>query len=337
MNPVVQAIECGSADREVLRAALLLRGEGQAELFALARRRREEAFPERKVEVRSVIEVSNICRQRCAYCAIGSCAEKEQYTIACDDLLDMAAHLYGDKGRRVLLLQSGERGDAAFVDHVAGCLQRLTARYPDLVPILCLGNLTRDQYRALRDAGGRRYVLKFETSNPALYERLKPRDTLARRLQCIEDLCELGFQVGSGNMVGLPGQSLDDMAADIELLARLPLAMNSCTPFIPSEGSRLHDAPIGDADLALNTMALARCLHSDRLMPTTSSLERVRPDGQYLGLLAGANTVTIHDGTPERLQHLFPIYSAKRFAPRDGHLRSAVERAGLRFSEGAIR
>ena len=337
MQAVLKALETGTADRATLRAALDLRGADQQALFALARQRREAAFPARQVEVRSVIEVSNICRQRCAYCAIGGCDEEHTYTIRCGDLLRMAAHLYDSKGRRVLLLQSGENGDPKFVAHVARCIEEVATRFADLVLILCFGSLKKDQYQRLRDAGGRRYILKFETSNAELYRRLKPRDTLSKRLHCIEDLLSLGFQVGSGNMVGLPGQTLDDMAADIELLGRYPLDMNSCTPFIPGEKSALHAAPMGDPDLALNTMAIARCLHPARLMPTTSSLERARPDGQFLGLLAGANTVTIHDGTPEGLQDLFPIYSSRRFAPGDDHLRSAVERAGLALAPGALK
>jgi biotin synthase len=332
----VDALRDGCRDADVLRSALLLRDDEQQALFALARQRRAAAFPSAEVEMRSVIEISNICLQRCNYCAIGSTNCNNEYVIEHDDFLEQADLVY-ERGRRVLLVQSGENNDQAFIDHVTHCVRTIHARHPDLVLVLCLGNLSREQYAQLRDAGVDRYILKFETSNADLYAQLKPRDTLANRLACLEALLDLGFGVGSGNMVGLPGQTLDDMVADLQTLERYDLAMCSCTPFIPGEGSKLRHAPMGDVHLALNTMAIARIMHPDRLIPTTSSLEKAMPDGQYVGLMAGANTVTIHDGTPEEMKALFPIYSGKRFAPREEHIRNIVTRAGLKLAAGALR
>lgn len=332
----VKALMDGDASPSTLRAALQLRGADQEALFAAARERRDAAYPARQVEMRSVIEISNICFQRCRYCAIGGKERKREYTIGLDEFVERAQMVY-DRGRRVLLVQSGENDEQHFVDHVATAVSELHRRLPDLVVVLCLGNMSREQYRQLRDAGATRYILKFETSNERLYAEMKPRDTLARRLQCLSALVELGFDVGSGNMVGLPGQTLDDMVQDLVLLGRFPLAMSSCTPFIPGEQSMLKDEPMGDVRLALNTMAIARILHPGRLIPTTSSLEKAMDDGQYIGLMAGANTVTIHDGTPAEQKELFPIYSSKRFAPGEEHIRRVVDRAGLTFAQGALR
>lgn len=335
MNPVIAALQSGGAQPAQIKAALNLRGDDQRELFALARARRDAAFPARAVEMRSVIEISNICRQRCLYCAIGSNERRPDYTLTQAAFLERAALVHA-RGRRVLLVQSGENDTDAFVDHVAGCVSALRAALPDTVVVLCIGNLRREQYRRLRDAGATRYVLKFETSNAALYASLKPRDTLEHRLQCLRDLVDLGFSVGSGNMVGLPGQTLDDMVEDIRMLGRFPLAMSSCTAFIPGEQSVLKDAPMGDVDLALNTMAIVRILYPNRLIPTTSSLEKARESGQYIGLMAGANTVTIHDGTPAEQKELFPIYSSRRFAPGEEHIRAIVARAHMTLAEGAL-
>jgi biotin synthase len=326
----------GDATPATLKAALQLRGGDQESLFAAARERRDAAFPARQVEMRSVIEISNICFQRCKYCAIGGKERNRAYTIGIDEFVERAQVVY-DRGRRVLLVQSGENDAQTFVDHVTSAVGELRQRLPEMVVVLCLGNMSRDQYRQLHDAGARRYILKFETSNERLYASLKPRDTLARRLQCLETLVELGFDVGSGNMVGLPGQTLDDMVEDLVMMGRFKLAMSSCTPFIPGEQSALKDEPMGDVHLALNTMAIARILYPDRLIPTTSSLERALPKGQFVGLMAGANTVTIHDGTPADQKDLFPIYSSHRFAPGEAHLRDVVRQAGLTFAEGALR
>lgn len=259
---------------EVVRRALLFEREEQDRLFALARARRLQAFPAGAAEVRSVVEVSNVCVQRCDYCGMGK-PESPKYQISQAEFVEVAAHLYAG-GRRVLLLQAGENRSPAFVDHVCKCVSAAAGRCPELRFIVCIGNLDRDQYRQLRDAGVDRYILKFETSNAALYARMKPRDTLAARLACLEDLLNLGFQVGSGNIVGLPGQTLDDLVADVLFAGRYPLAMVSCSVFIPGEGSRLHDQPAGRVDWALNTIALLRILYPQRLIPTTSP-PRARP------------------------------------------------------------
>ena len=183
----------------------------------------------------------------------------------------------------MLLLQSGENCSKDFIDHLTECVEELHRRHPDLVLVLCCGNLTEAQYRQLYNAGARRYVLKFETSNPTLYRQVKPRDTLQRRLECLETLLAVGYQVGTGNIVGLPGQTLGDLLDDLELVGRYPLAMQSATVFIPGESSDYKNEPPGDVDTTLNLMALMRIRYPDRLMPTTSSLEKLRDDGQYWG------------------------------------------------------
>jgi biotin synthase len=137
--------------------------------------------------------------------------------------------------------------------------------------------------------------------------------------------------VGSGIIVGLPGQDEDDLVVDLEFLSGLNLDMVSASVFIPGHGTAYEHMPPGDVETTLNFMALLRIKNPRALMPTTSSLEKLKPDGQYLGIMAGANTLTIHDGTPQELQHLFPIYDDKRYRPNDEHLRSIAERAGLRL------
>lgn len=329
MTTVVRRLEQNDRARDNLAAALRLRGEEQEELFALARSRRDRLYPDRAVEVRSVIEISNVCRQGCNFCSIGQSPD-ERYTISRDAFLSTVSRLHA-KGRRFLLIQSGENASGEFVAHVADCLRELKSRFPDMTVILCLGSLEEAHYRELREAGAESYILKFETSNAALYGKLKPRDTLKHRLACIDSLFRAGFKVGSGDIVGLPGQTLDDLVDDLLLLGEYDLSMQSCSVFIPGESSKFRDEPMGSLDLTLNMMALMRIMYPGRLMPTTSSLEKPRPDGQYLGLMAGANTVTCHDGTPVELQPLFPIYSPTRFAPEEEHLAQIVRRAGLSF------
>ncbi|MBM4026663.1 MAG: radical SAM protein [Planctomycetes bacterium] len=329
-DEVLAALRAGDFSHEALRAALLMRGGEQEKLFELARECRDRCFPDKRVEVRSVIEISNICRQGCRYCNMGRKRDYEHYIIQLPAFMKLVEHIYRS-GRRVLLLQSGENSAQSFVEHVALCVEEVKKRYPDMLVILCLGNLSRTQYHRLRQAGGDRYILKFETSNPELYSHIKPFDKLDRRLTCLQWITEEGFTASTGNIVGLPGQTLDDIVEDLLLIKKLKLSMMSCSPFIPAENSEFGDQPMGDLDTALNTMALLRIMNPHTLMPTTSALEKVGHDGQYRGLMAGANTVTIHDGTPEDLKQLFPIYSVSRVRPTQEHFEEIVHRAGLKM------
>jgi biotin synthase len=332
---VLTALARGDYRGEVLRAAFGLRGAEQEQLFALARQKREEFFPGQQVEVRSVIEISNICTQRCNFCNMSNIARSDRYEIGLDEVLHLTEFLYG-RGRRVLMLQSGEWPVVKFIRHVEKCVRKIKGQFPDLELILCLGNLSQPQYRALREAGADRYILKFETANPKLYAAVKPRDTLRRRLDCLATVLELGYKVGSGNIAGFPGQTVEDLVEDLRLLGQFRLYMSSCAVFIPGENSRFAGQPMGNVDWALNMMALMRILYPQHLIPTTSALERARKDGQYIGLMAGANTVTIHDGTPAQLERLFPIYSVLRFVPTADHLERITAKARLRFAKGPL-
>ena len=331
----LKALEQGDQSPELLAAALQWRREDQERLFEAAREARDAVFRTREVEVRSVVEISNVCNQTCLYCSMAKGSGIKRYMIKLDDLKESVAPLY-ESGRRVLLVQSGENISSRYVDFCEKCVSDLAESYPDLEIILCLGNLPRDDYKRLRDAGASRYVLKFETANPDLYETVKPNDDLDTRLECLETLLELGYHVGSGNMVGLPGQTLDDLVTDLLCLGRYRLAMSSTTVFVPGEKSTYKDQPFGDIETTLNFLALIRILFPDRLIPSTSSLEKAKVSGQYIGLMAGANTVTVHDATPGTVKSLFAIYSTKRFTPGESHLFTAVAHSGLKPAEGGL-
>jgi len=332
---VLKFLDKGIFSREILEKALLFTNEEQEALFKLARDRRDKAFPEKFVEVRSVIEISNKCRQGCSYCSMGKKMAIREYTIDESTLNSLMDYLYS-KGRRVVLFQSGENGEQGYIDMVSKCIEKIKDRYNDLVIILCLGNLSKKQYIQLRKAGADRYILKFETSNAVIYKKAKPNDSLENRLKCLDYILETGFSLGSGNIVGLPGQTLTDIANDLLLIHKYNLSMNSATVFIPTESSAYKDEPCGDLNITLNTMALMRIMNPGRLIPATSSLEKVKKGGQLQGLMAGANTVTIHDGTPEELKSLFPIYSVKRVTPNKQHFMDIVEQAFLKLSKEAL-
>lgn len=326
---IITALENHEYTDSVLAEALEMTGDAQHQLFTLAQRKRHECFSDDHVQVRSVIEISNVCRQKCRYCAIGGKDQKLNYTLNAETILLLMDYLYS-KGRRNILLQSGENIGNNFISDVAESISQIKRQHKNLRIILCMGDLSEEQYKRLFDAGATDYILKFETSNKQLFSYCKPHDTFEHRLDCINTLVKIGFRVGSGNIVGLPTQTVQDLVNDLLLAHALPLAMNSATIFIPAENSDFANEPAGSPINTLNMMALLRIMNPERLMPTTSSLEKMIDNGQYLGLLAGANTVTIHDGTPEELQQYFPIYSAKRIRPQTDHFRDILEKAHLK-------
>ena len=325
---IIKTLQNKDYSNTILKEALVVEGEGQQALFALARSRRHECFPADNVQVRSVIETSNICRQGCRYCSIGGKNQKLNYSLNRDVTAALMEHLYA-KGRRVILLQSGENVNPRFIGEMEYAIGITKERHPDYKIILCMGNLERKQYEQLRRCGAEAYVLKFEASNAKLFSYCRPNDNLENRLEHIEMLHDLGYEVGSGNIVGLPSQTIDDLCSDLELIHRLPLAMNSTTIFSPAEGSEFENESPGDANVTLNFMALMRIMNPHRLMPTTSSLRKLIDDGQYKGLMAGANTVTVHDGTPEEFQAYFPIYSTHRTRPQKEDFADIVNRANM--------
>ncbi len=328
-NKYILSLCQGDYSRDVLMEALLASGDSQEQMFSLAQEYRLKNFPDNRAQVRSVIEISNVCKQKCRYCAIGGSNQALNFTLKSDVIVELMNHLI-EKGRTTILLQSGEHSSDEFVPEVREAIKRIKDKHPEIRIILCLGDLTEDEYQDLYDAGASDYILKFETSNPDLFTFCKPNDTLEHRLNCIRVLAKIGYRVGSGNIVGLPGQTLEDLVNDLILAHELPLKMNSTTIFIPAENSDFSNEPAGDGNMTLNMMALLRIMNPTRLMPTTSSLEKMIPDGQYLGLCAGANTVTIHDGTPEHLQKHFPIYSTKRIRPQMQHFKDILTKAGMK-------
>jgi len=316
-------------DREKIKEILYFKNEEQEELFSIARKIRENSIFKNFVELRSVIEISNICSQNCKYCSIGK-NKKNYFTLSNNVILEKIKFL-ADLGRKTFLLQSGENKNQKFIDDISQCCTEILKQYPDLKIILCMGNLSKEQYKQLKESGASRYILKFETSNEAHHKFVRPNDTIQNRLDCINNLIELGFKVGSGNIVGLPNQTLDNLVDDLILIDKLDLSMVSSTIFIPNEFSEFKNCPIGDLDLTLNYLAILRILKPNCLIPSTTSLSKQDRNGQLKGLLAGCNTVTVHDGTPEEYEKNFLIYSKNRFSPKEDFCFEIIKQANLNY------
>ncbi|OGR01301.1 MAG: hypothetical protein A2284_08720 [Deltaproteobacteria bacterium RIFOXYA12_FULL_61_11] len=314
-------------DRQDIIQALRSKGQEQKALHAKACAERERFFGNR-VEVRSVIEYASVCQRRCRYCGLSQDIQNprfvltsKQFLVAMDDVVE--------RGRRVVLVQSGEVTNQGFREELLENFARVRERHPEVELMCGFGTQDLDFYQRLRACGVQRYLLKFETSDEHLYQELKPDDQLEHRLEHLQLLRDVGFKVSSGNITGLPGQSPAFIADDLLFLRELAVPMGSTSPFIAGEHCALAGYPNADLDLTLNCLALMRLLCPTMLIPTVSALEIVSPGGLGRGLLAGANVVTIHDGTPRHLEDRYRIYKKERHLPRNEVL-STVAALGLR-------
>lgn len=314
-------------DRENIKKILLFKGENQEKLFSIAREIRSKGKFKNSVELRSVIELSNICAQNCKYCSMGKNG-KPLYQLSRETILSRIKSL-AEIGRKTFLMQSGENRNQKFIDDISFCCEEALKKYSDLKIILCMGNLSKQQYKQLKNSGASRYILKFESSDSEHHKFIRPTDTIENRIECIQNLIDTGFQTGSGNIVGLPNQTLDNLVDDLILINSLKLSMVSATKFIPNEFSLFKDYPMGSVDITLNFLSILRILKPDCLIPSTTSLSTGNEDGQLKGLNAGCNTVTIHDGTPKEFEKSFSIYSEKRFSPAEEYCREIIKKANL--------
>ncbi|MFA5100858.1 MAG: AMP-binding protein [Candidatus Omnitrophota bacterium] len=314
-------------------SALRYRGRNQKELFCFARIVRDEAFSG-YAEVRSVIEYSNVCRQECRFCGMNRLSGIKRYCMDDEEFLARVDRLYA-KGRRIIMVQTGEFGPGPLFDRLLILLEHVRNKHRDCTIICSFGNLPAEQYKRLREIGIQRYLLKFETSDPDLYKKIKPSDSLQNRLAHIDILKRLGFQVSSGNITGLPGQTIESLADDILLLKKLDIPMCSTSVFIPNNLSKFAGVVSGDVNTALNFIAIMRIMCPTAVIPSTSALELAAKGGQMNGLMAGCNSVTLHDGTPHDREEKYIIYKEKRFKPKND-LFTVLAGAGLHASAQSI-
>ncbi|MDD3533101.1 MAG: [FeFe] hydrogenase H-cluster radical SAM maturase HydE [Candidatus Cloacimonadaceae bacterium] len=251
-----------------------------------------------KVYFRGIIELSNICSKNCFYCGIRSGnPDFKRYTISMQEALREAKWCF-DQRYGSLVIQAGERTDEAWVDFitelVAGIKELSGGK---LGMTLSLGEQSEEVYARWFEAGAHRYLLRIETTNQELYKSLHPADhSLEYRLKCLRSLRKLGYQVGTGVMIGLPGQSMADIADDILFFYDEDVDMLGMGPYIPHQKTPLkHLVDSFDPELALQLglklIAVCRIALKDINIATTTALQALHPEGRELGLLAGANVL----------------------------------------------
>ena len=282
----------------------LLQTEDSAPLLAAADSVRRQ-YVGNEVHLRALIEFSNHCRNNCCYCGIRRANRKAvRYRLKPVEIINLGQQVAA-MGFKTVVLQSGEDAwfDVPRLTYIISALKKL-----DLAVTLSIGEKSREEYQAYREAGADRYLLRIETTDSDLYHRLDPGMSWENRRRCLQDLKELGYEVGSGIMVGLPGQSLSSIADDILFFQECDLDMCGIGPFIPPPDTPLADYPGRAFDLSLKVMALTRLLLPDINIPATTAMETLNPEGRIIALQSGANVVMPNVTSPEcrRFYELYP-------------------------------
>ncbi|MFP4355494.1 MAG: [FeFe] hydrogenase H-cluster radical SAM maturase HydE [Phycisphaerae bacterium] len=288
------------------------------ELWARADQVRKENVGD-EVHLRGLIEISNICARRCGYCGLRVDNRKiDRYLMTTEEILACADEAAG-YGYGTVVLQAGEtpRITSDWISEICRQIKQRT----NLAITLSLGERTEEELAAWKAAGADRYLLRFETSNPELFAKIHPplRDGAPGRMDVLRILARLGYEVGSGVMIGIPGQTWADLANDILAFAKLDLDMIGVGPFIAHP-----DTPLGLADYASDdqqvpsseemtykVVALTRIVCPKANIPSTSALATLNlKQGRELGLQRGANVV-MPNLTPTKYRALYEIYPAK--------------------------
>ena len=287
----------------------------------------------RRIFVRAVVEVSNFCRENCAYCGMRRDNRTlHRYRAKHEQLAELLLE-HRPASVTDVNIQAGE--DPVAVREVVLPLIHALRRESSLGISVCLGSLTPELYAELFAAGASIYIMKFEVGDAASYEKFEAPGAFAERLRNIRHLAATGWKVSSGFIAGLHDQTAADLAQNLRLAAKLPLHGCSVSPFVPGEDTPLAHDPASNANWTLNCMAALRLMRPDWIIPAVSALNLTAEDGYRRGLRAGANLVTINL-TPTDLREDYVIYKRERFIMTEERVLHALATEGLMASATSL-
>lgn len=308
-NDIISRAEAGcELSREEITSLLSLDDPDQIGRLYQAADRVRAACVGDEIFLRGIIEFSNYCVNNCRYCGLRrDNREATRYRMDEARIMELA-HAIKARGCGTVVLQSGED---PFYSRERMC--RIISRIKDetgLAITLSIGQRPYEDYKAFREAGADRYLLRQETANPRLFEELCPGRSLDERIQCLKWLRELDYEVGMGCMVGLPGQTVEDLADDVLLIRELGADMIGIGPFIPHEDTPLNEREAGDTLMVLKMLAVIRLVTRDTNIPSTTALGVQDGDSRRKAFQAGAN-VFMPVFTPQDFAECYDIYPGK--------------------------
>ena len=286
-------------------------------LFERARCLRQKYFGN-GVFLRGLIEVSSYCHNDCLYCGIRhSNTLAERYRLTDEQIMSCCAQGHA-LGFRTFVMQGGE--DGKFTDdRMVALISAIKQQYPGCAITLSLGERKRESYQRMFDAGADRYLLRHETADAAHYGKLHPEwMSHSKRMQCLQDLKEIGYQVGTGFMVGSPFQTAENLADDMLFIAQFKPQMVGIGPYIPHHATPFADQPAGTVEQTLFMLGLLRLMIPSLLLPATTALGTLHPQGRELGLKAGANVI---------MPNLSPADDRSKYMIYDNKLATGAESA----------
>jgi len=280
----------------------------RGKLYELSHRTALRVFG-RNVYLRALIEFSNVCRRNCRYCGIrAQNSGVSRYRMTPQEIIDCCGRAYA-LGFRTFVLQSGE--DPWFTERrVTELVASIRRRFPDAAITLSIGERSTSEYEAFFEAGADRFLMRHETASPWLYKELHPDMTMENRRRCLQDLKRIGYQVGAGFMVGLPGQRPEDLVNDLLFLKDFEPDMVGIGPFIPHSQTPLASSTGGTLEDSLVMVAVTRLLLPECLLPATTALGTLHPIGREKALAAGAN-VLMPNVSPVEVRPKYQLYENK--------------------------
>ena len=284
------------------------------------------------VYIRGLIEFTNYCKNDCYYCGIRKgCKSVTRYRLTPEEILQCCENGY-ELGFRTFVLQGGE--DPYWNDdRLASLVKAIRAAHPDCAITLSAGERSQESYQRLFDAGADRYLLRHETADKAHYQKLHPQDlSFENRMECLQHLKEIGYQVGCGFMVGSPGQTIEQILKDLRFLVEFQPHMIGIGPFIPAAGTPFEKEYAGSADLTVKLLSIIRLLLPKALLPATTALGTASEDGRLRGICAGANVI-MPNLSPASVRKNYRLYDNKIATGAESaegilQLKKQVERIG---------
>lgn len=308
IGEIITKIKNGTVSDSELKRILTDESCSEA-LFKAADEVRREIYGN-KIFIRGLIEFTNYCTNNCFYCGIRRGNEKvARFRLSKEQILDCCENGL-NLGFRTFVLQGGE--DEYFSDDVlVPIVSEIKERFAECAVTLSLGERSAESYEKLFSAGADRYLLRHETVNPSLYSKLHPKEmSLENRLRCLRELKEIGYQTGTGFMVGAPNQTLGNIIEEIRFIYYFKPQMIGIGPYIPHKDTPFRNYEIGQADLTARLISVFRLMLPHALIPSTTALATVSPKGRLLGLKAGANVV-MPNLSPDFAKENYSLYAGK--------------------------